>query len=176
MCPPDYGIDFEDDLILDNEELAFDEEFLADHENRYINPKPAKGVPDHLLKFEHAMKLAGAINLDRGQRAHCLISGNFIMGDFIEALFYKKNIHAKRLSISTLSLNANNVDSVRNLMDGGYVDTVDLIVSDYFSATSAETSSRICSRSWTRITGFSFRSRDRTQKLLHLRVTEAGRS
>lgn len=38
------------------------------------------------------------------------------------------------MTISTLSLNENNVDSLANLCNGGFVDELNLIVSDYFFA------------------------------------------
>ena len=42
------------------------------------------------------------------------------------------SILVKSLTISTLSLSQNNVDSLYNLLDGGFVEQLNLIVSDHF--------------------------------------------
>lgn len=126
----DFNIDFENI----NFDLRFDIDFLNRYENRYINPKPHKEIPESRLYFEHALNLAKSIQLGINQRAHVILSGNFVMGDFIEALFIQKNIHTKNLSISTLSMSQNNIDSLKNLFIGNYIDSLDLIISDYFFA------------------------------------------
>jgi hypothetical protein len=125
----DYGFNFEEHS-LDVDGLDFSADFLEENNNRYINPKPDK-VSAKFVKFEYAMQAAEAIDLTTRSRSHLLISGNFESGDFIEAVMVKKNIRAK-LSISTLSMSRNNVDSLVNLIEGGYVESLELIVSDYF--------------------------------------------
>lgn len=129
----DYGFGF-DEPGQDGEgfDMAFDIGFMEETGNRYLNPKPFKGVPQRLVRYEHAQDAADNIELAEGSRSHALISGNFEAGDFIEALLTRKNIRATHMSISTLSMNENNVDSLVNLIDGGYLDRLDLIVSDYF--------------------------------------------
>lgn len=128
----DFNIEFSDqDLKID---LTFDDDFLAQYGNRYINPKPTKIIPENRLYFEHAMDMARNIEIEKGQRAHILLSGNFIMGDFIEAFFYQKNIKTSKLIISTLSMSQNNIDSLVNLFAGNYIDSLDLVISDYFFA------------------------------------------
>jgi hypothetical protein len=117
-----------------NLDLQFNMDFLNEHENRYINPKPHKEIPSTQLYFDNAIQLAKKLNIEKNQRADVILSGNFIMGDFIEALFYEKNIHAKKLIISTLSMSQNNIDSLVNLFTGGYIESLDLIISDYYFA------------------------------------------
>lgn len=129
----DNGLGFETDGF-EMEDLAFEDGFLEENENRYINPKPRRGVPQRLVKFEHALDAASNIDLIEGSRSHMIIGGNFEAGDFIEALLVRKNIRATHMSISTLSMSENNVDSLVNLVEGGYLDRLDLIVSDYFFA------------------------------------------
>lgn len=132
----DYGFGFEDDQEKGYAgiDLAFDASFLEETDNRYINPKPGKSVPQRLVRYEHAQDAADNIELAEGSRSHAIISGNFEAGDFIEALLMRKNIRATHMSISTLSMSENNVDSLVNLIEGGYLDRLDLIVSDYFFA------------------------------------------
>lgn len=99
--------------------------------SRVVAPPRTKQVPDRCMRYEDAVSLAKDIS-DLEGRYFAIINGSFIFGDFIEALFVENDLHAKTLTISTLSLNENNVDSLRNLIDGGYVDELNLIVSDYF--------------------------------------------
>ncbi len=115
-------------------ELDFDVDFKID-DNLSINsrihkPKYYKPLKSKYIKYDNAVKLAKKINLS--ERTNCILSGNFIFGDFIEALAVEKNMHIERLVISTLSISQENVDSLKNLLVGDYVDRLDLLVSSYF--------------------------------------------
>ena len=103
-------------------------------DNRYIKSKVAKDIPAHKLKYRNAIKLANNIKIEEGIRYDCIVAGNFIFGDFIEAFITSNNAKCLQLTISTLSLDQNNVDSLVNLMKGNYVDQLNLIISDYFYA------------------------------------------
>lgn len=103
-------------------------------DTRYCKPPKCREIPDRMLKYEYAQDLAKDIEIEKGCRYFVLISGNFIAGDFTEAIIVKNNWHVKRLTISTLSLHQGNVDSLVNLIEGNFVDEVNLIVSDYFFA------------------------------------------
>ena len=108
---------------------------IADEiETRYIKPPPPRQIKKKNIRYEYAQQLAQDLDIGEGTRHMALVSGNFIFGDFIEALFVAKNIHTKRLQISTLSMSQENIDSLANLMNGGFVDSLDLIVSAYFYA------------------------------------------
>lgn len=100
--------------------------------SRYIKPKDPPHTEEKYLKYDYAEKLVNEIELHRNCRYFVIVNGTFYFGDYIEALFRRYNFHAKRLIISTLSLNHNNVDSLANLLDGGFVDKLDLIVSTFF--------------------------------------------
>ncbi|GAB2582355.1 hypothetical protein [Spirosoma areae] len=105
---------------------------LAPTEARYLPVFPAPEVPDTFGDYEKALDLARAVNLNDCPRMYARLSGRFIFGDLIEALFTTYNIHTERLIISTYSYSQNNVDSLRTLLDGGFVDSIDLLVSDQF--------------------------------------------
>lgn len=109
---------------------------IADNgfDNRYIKSKVAKDIPAHRLKYKNAIELANNIKIEEGIRYDCIVAGNFIFGDFIEAFITHNNAKCLQLTISTLSLDQNNVDSLVNLMTGNYVDNLNLIISDYFYA------------------------------------------
>lgn len=102
--------------------------------HRYFAPKKTKEIPEKRLKYSHAEKLANDIDFNENSRFHVLINGTFFFGDFIEAFIVKNNIHVKKMTISTLSMNKNNVDSLENLIKGNYIDELNLILSDYFYA------------------------------------------
>lgn len=100
--------------------------------SRYIKPPKCKEIPERRLKYKNAESLARDIKPELGMRAFVFLDGTFIAGDFLEAWFVEHHIIAKEATISTLSLSPNNVDSLSNLMDCGYIETLNLIVSDYF--------------------------------------------
>jgi len=131
-----FNLDFDlsatgEDFDLD---LTFDNDFLNQHENRYINPKPHKEIPEQNLYFNNALKLAEQLEIHKNQIAHVIVSGNFIFGDFLEAFFLAKDIQTKKLSISTLSMSEGNVDSLANLIEWNRVKELEVIISDYFFA------------------------------------------
>lgn len=100
--------------------------------HRYFAPKKVKEISEKRLKYSHAEKLANDINFNENSRYHVVINGTFFFGDFIEAFIVNHNIHVKKMTISTLSMNKNNVDSLENLIKGNYIDELNLILSDYF--------------------------------------------
>jgi len=100
--------------------------------SRYFSPPKQKEIPERLLKYRFAEELAGSVVPEKGMRAFVVLDGSFIAGDFFEAWIVKHNIHVKKMTISTLSMSENNVDSLANLLNARYVDELDLIVSDYF--------------------------------------------
>jgi hypothetical protein len=100
--------------------------------SRYITPPQSEEIDERYLKYSDAKKLAKNIEIEKNIRHFFIINGTFIFGDFIEALIVEKNYLVKRMVISTLSMSQNNIDSLRNLIDGDFVQKLDLIISDYF--------------------------------------------
>lgn len=100
-------------------------------QTRYTNPKLIERESIQVL-YDNAWKMAQSMNIDRLQRIDAFISGNFIFGDFIEAFLCTHNCRAKEMTISTLSLNQNNVDSLEELIKNNYIGKLNLVVSTYF--------------------------------------------
>ena len=98
--------------------------------SRFCKAKKVKQIK--FLKYKNAEKLARDINFNTLDRIFCVVDGSFIFGDFIEAFFIENNIKSPNLIIETLSMSQDNVDSLRTLLEKGYIDSIDLIVSDYF--------------------------------------------
>lgn len=131
----------EDDLNigeLDQFDLSIEDfsdielELELEFETRYIKPPRTQQIAIENLKYSNAEKLAKEISIAENDRYFVVVNGTFIFGDFIEALIVEENYKVKQLTISTLSMSENNVDSFANLLNGGYVDELNLIVSDYF--------------------------------------------
>jgi hypothetical protein len=100
--------------------------------SRYFAPKKQREISERFLKYSNAELLAKDIDFNSNNRFHIVTDGTFYFGDFIEAFLVEKNVHVKKMTISTLSMNKNNVDSLFNLLNGGFVDELNLILSDYF--------------------------------------------
>lgn len=135
----DKGFDTEDFFIADDMDssafLVGDEKMTEEeHECRYLRPR-IRPVAKREVIYEKAASLSNELGLlNKGERIDVIMSGKFVLGDFIEAYMVEHNLHTNRLLISTLSYNENNIDSLKNLLDGCYVDRIDLIVSSYFYA------------------------------------------
>jgi len=100
---------------------------------RFIEPHDCEEIAEQRIKYANAEKLARDIGpLPLNFRAFVLLDGKFIFGDFIEALIVKNNWLCEELTISTLSMSQDNVDSLANLVNGGFLKQLNLIVSHYY--------------------------------------------
>ena len=104
---------------------------LIETDSRYLEPVVCHEIPDEFLYYENARQLAINTRITKDSCQRHWLDGRFIFGDFIEALFVENNIHTELLSIGTLGMSEANVDSLCNLLDGGYVDRLELIISAY---------------------------------------------
>jgi len=127
------AIDF---LAGDDTELEFD---ISDfsliqdeggNTSRYIKPKfSSKPIR---VEYVNAMKLAESIKLCPGEQIHSIVPGDFIFGDFIEALLTAKKAICDIMYLSTLSMSQNNIDSLANLLENGYIKHLTIMISNYF--------------------------------------------
>lgn len=100
--------------------------------SRHIQPPKAIEISERFLKYKNAQKLADDIEINEKSRHFVIIDGTFIFGDFIEAIILKNNWLVKEMTISTLSMSQNNIDSLDLLIEKKYLEKLNLIVSDYF--------------------------------------------
>ena len=96
---PDFNIDFDVNIGSD------------DINSRHTKPKSYSGIKTKNVKYNNALKLAKDTRIEANEKINCLVSGNFVFGDFIEAYFVEHQIHTERLVLSTLSMNQNNIDT-----------------------------------------------------------------
>lgn len=105
-------------------------------QSRFIEPHDCEDINEVHIKYANAEKLASDIgDIPVGYRAFVILCGKFIFGDFLEALIVKNNWQCEELTISTLSMSRENVDSLANLVNGGFLKQLNLIVSHYYFAT-----------------------------------------
>lgn len=110
---------------------VFQEDADKPFETRYQRPKVTYFDSDAITS-DNARKLAVKLPLKKNERADAIISGSFIFGDFIEQYIRAHAIHVEKLTIATLSLSQDNVDSLDRLLQERLVERLDLIVSSYF--------------------------------------------
>lgn len=139
----------EDDIIDDEAfdfDMGFDTEWDMDGElNKDVNLVEDKeleqsrwriiapAVKSNTVKFARAIDLARHIKPSaEGFRYDCIVGGNFIFGDFLEAFMRIHNIRVDELLISTLSFSQENVDSLKLLKDFGYFKHLTMCTSVYF--------------------------------------------
>lgn len=102
---------------------------------RYCKPKIFKGV--RKVKYKKAIDLAKEIGKDvfSGERIFAIVSGAFIFGDIIEALLEENpSEFIEEITLSTLSINIENIGSLRNIVEMKQCNKINLIVSDYYYA------------------------------------------
>ena len=100
-------------------------------ETRYTLPKAVEQDSEQVM-YSNAISMAKAIEITESKRVDAFVSGDFIFGDFIEAFLTTRNARAKEMTISTLSLNQNNIDSLAELMRNNYIGKLNLVLSVYF--------------------------------------------
>lgn len=101
--------------------------FSDKKEKEFIRKAKIRHKP---IIYKNALDMAQA--MDIREEYFCLVSGSFIYGDFIEALCDIHRLRPRRVLITTLGLNQNNVDSLVNLVDYLGAKEVGLVVSTYF--------------------------------------------
>jgi len=131
VAPFDFGLG---DVNLDLSAFDLGDISGPQNENRYVKPKLYHPVRSTAVKYDRAADLVNDFGpaMLMGERVDALVSGNFIFGDFFEALAVEADLKIDDLTLSTLSISQENVDSLRNMMQGDYLQNLNMIVSDYF--------------------------------------------
>ena len=100
---------------------------------RYRMPRVYDSIGKPLM-YDRARDLARDIVLEPGAREFVFVSGNFIFGEILEALTVGEGkMYPKRVSVQTLSMSAENIDSLRNVVDAcPMMESLRIVLSDYF--------------------------------------------
>lgn len=123
-------LDFSFDLNIDDfSDISFD---LGDTINsRYIKP-PKTNKSEKFVKLKKATEFVDTFDLEKDCRIHAIVDGQFVFMDLLLEIVIKQKLAIKKLSISTLSLSFDNIETLQALLESGYVDQLDIVVSDYF--------------------------------------------
>ena len=122
----DFGLG---DLEFDSDLFDFVNEHEPTEQDVYTRPKVYK---PQTVCYEYALDFAEQLRLSNETEIFAFVSGNFVFGDFVEALVDLGMLSVRRMSLMTLSLNDENIDSIRNIIEWQNVERLDLVVSDYW--------------------------------------------
>lgn len=86
------------------------------------------------VSYERAEEFAAALDLSVDSETFAFVSGNFVFGDFMEALVDLGKLSVRRMDIMTLSMNDENIDSIRNICEAEGVESLGIVLSDYWYA------------------------------------------
>jgi len=129
----DIDADGEIDVEIDFDIGDFSFSDAAPEETRIMRPSMPESATHNFVKFDNALELAMEMDLEPGARTTCIVSGNFILGDLLEALIIHRGIGCTQLYINTLSLSQDNIDSIRTIMDcRPDLEKVNILLSAYF--------------------------------------------
>jgi hypothetical protein len=130
----DLSTDGVDELALDLDAFAGEGDLEAETDNRYVLPPRDRSIPQRFVRYERAAEFAREIcpAIVAGETIHAMLSGNFIFGDLFEALSVENAAPLEDVTLSTLSFGQDNVDSFANLLNVGWMRTLNIVVSDYF--------------------------------------------
>lgn len=130
MADDFMDIDF-GDLDFDMDDFDF-EERQPDTKTRILQPRIDTGILTQTVNFGNALDLATKIDLSGATRTYAWVSGAFIFGDILEALWRRRNVDIKSVSIVTLSISEENIDSWAGLLAQGNIEKFNLVCSAYF--------------------------------------------
>ena len=99
---------------------------------RYMRPRASSSPVTE--NYKNALAMARDIRLHEGFRMFSYISGDFIFGDLIEAMSDEGRWWVDAITIQTLSMSQDNIDSLANVIATDSPSEVKIILSDYWYA------------------------------------------
>lgn len=121
---PDFDFDLDDFQV----DLQTDD---GTGSNTFCKPRVYK---PQTVKYDNAKDLAANMVLEKDANYYCVVSGNFIFGDLLEALIIQHRLLVYDLHVCSLSISQDNIDSLVNIMVSNRCKTLHLTVSSYFYA------------------------------------------
>ena len=119
------------DLDFDMSDFDFSEE--PDEIETAVYTRPVVHAPKACC-YENAEEFAEGLTIGADHETFAFVSGGFVFGDFVEALVDLRKLSVRRMGIQTLSLNDENIDSIRNIVEWEPVERLDIVLSDYWYA------------------------------------------
>jgi hypothetical protein len=117
-----------------NPALFQEVDFKGFGKSRIQKAKMVKEIPNRNIKTKYAADLAKELvgNIKLNTQRRVLLSGAFVFCDFICELIKQNDWHITTMTISTLGMNFENVDALHELLAEGWLDELNLIISDGF--------------------------------------------
>ena len=101
--------------------------------SRFVKTKKRPPIPDRFITFDNALELSSAIGIfDVNHRIYCVTNGNTSMSDILEAFIVERELHVLKMHIINPSIGLDGIASLKSLMVNGYVDQIDLVLSEDF--------------------------------------------
>ena len=104
------------------------------HRCKIHAPANYKEIPQRNIKAQYAIDLANDLagKITLGSQNRVLLSGAFVFCDFIKSFIIQNDWHIQSMSISTLGMSYENTDCLLSLLYDGWLDELNLIISDGF--------------------------------------------
>lgn len=130
---PDFDFGGASDLDFSLSDVTHGGESDGLATTRYDRPRIYDNVLGEVA-YEHACDFVDGLDLHDGYRAFAFVSGNFVFGDVLEAMVDQHKIAPRSMTIQTLSMSEENIDSLANVVDlmDGRLERLRIILSVYF--------------------------------------------
>lgn len=130
---PDFDFGGASDLDFSLSDVARGGEDDGLATTRYDRPRIYDNVLGEVA-YEHACDFVDDLDLHDGYRAFAFVSGNFVFGDVLEAMVDRRKVAPRKMTIQTLSMSEENIDSLHNVIDlmDGRLEQLRIILSVYF--------------------------------------------
>lgn len=130
---PDFDFGGASDLDFSLSEVVRGGESDGIEDSRYQRPR----IYDNVLgtvSYEHACDFVDSLELRPGHREFAFVSGNFVFGDVLEAMVDRHKVAPRKMTIQTLSMSEENIDSLHNIIDlmDGRLERLRIVLSVYF--------------------------------------------
>lgn len=117
----DLDFDIGDFTLIEDEESP-----------RYMHPKMTRSAVYTSVDYDNAKLMADRVPLEPNTRTTVIVPGSFIFGDLLEALVLHRGLDVRKMYISTLSINEENVDSLKNILLFSRLGSLNILLSGYF--------------------------------------------
>lgn len=126
--------DFSLARVADEDGIDVAEDTDGIDNGRYDRPRIYEGNVTRPVLYEHAADMVADLDLADGMRTFAIVSGNFVFGDVLEALVLERSVRFRTLTIQTLSMSQDNIDSLRRIRNvhGDRLESLRIALSDYF--------------------------------------------
>lgn len=102
-------------------------------DERYVRPPLP---PSKTVNFDDAQTFVRTLDIRPGARTFSFVTGRFIFGEVLEALVFQRMLSCRKIQIQTLSMNRENIDSIRNVCEMcPKLESLQIITSAYWYST-----------------------------------------